>query len=597
MVLAAAGCTSKQLAPSDGGTELTVNMPIPGAGTTNPSCSWTQLGQNASHTGTACAPAQGFTRVLAVVTFDPFVDQEVSDGNGGLLVHYQAPLVIGDDVYVETKSGSYTECNAQGTAPDGGACGVDSWGTQVWGEVHHRWQNGALVEVNRFDSDWTPVPPDLAAFWEPLFHAAVDGDVLWVPGAGGTVFQVDRQTMVSLARVNPFGSAVDPDRYVAGPITIAPDGAVLYNVIRLSPPSSDGGYDARGQLVRIDPSGPLRVNDYSSLMSNPPAPTDLCLGTYRNESPPPPRPWPPADDHRVSIPCGSLRPGLNVAPAVGPDGTIFTVARPHAAPNAGFLLAVTPDLLPKWAASLQEILDDGCGVRIPADAQSDGSLPDGGISFFHCRVGAPLGVDPMTGQRPSGAVSDASTSSPVVLPDGAVLYGAVNGYNNSRGHLLKFDASGQLLATYDDGWDQTPAVWSHDGTYAIIVKDNHYGSWFSDQEGPYQITQVGPDLQKQWSFTSTNTQSCARGADGGMSCISDHPTGFEWCVNAPAIDEHGTVYVNSEDGRTYALVQGGLEAQSRFLVLSLGAAYTPVTVDGQGRVYTMNGGVMTVVGQ
>jgi hypothetical protein len=57
------------------------------------------------------------------------------------------------------------------------------------------------------------------------------------------------------------------------------------------------------------------------------------------------------------------------------------------------------------------------------------------------------------------------------------------------------------------------------------------------------------------------------------------------------------VYANSEDGRTYALVQGGMEAQSRFLVLSLGAAYTPVTVDGQGRTDTMNGGVMTVVGK
>ncbi|HMK72174.1 MAG TPA: hypothetical protein VK454_02480, partial [Myxococcaceae bacterium] len=100
-----------------------------------------------------------------------------------------------------------------------------------------------------------------------------------------------------------------------------------------------------------------------------------------------------------------------------------------------------------------------------------------------------------------------------------------------------------------------------------------------------------------WSFTSTNTQSCTRASGGGMSCVSDHPDGFEWCINAPAIDEHGTVYVNSEDGRTYALVQGGVLAQSRFLVRSLGAAYTPVTVDGQGRVYTMNGGVMTVLGR
>lgn len=194
-------------------------------------------------------------------------------------------------------------------------------------------------------------------------------------------------------------------------------------------------------------------------------------------------------------------------------------------------------------------------------------------------------------------MDDESTSSPVVLPDGAVLYGALNFYNGSRGHLLKFDVNGQLVASYDDGWDQTPAVWSHDGTYGVIVKDNHYFSWYSEDVGPYQITQVDENLQKQWSFTSTNTESCSREGDAGLSCVPDHPTGFEWCINAPAVDEKGTVYVNSEDGRTYALLQGGVEAQSRFLVLSLGAAYTPVTVDGEGRTYTMNGGVLTVVGK
>ncbi|HXX31823.1 MAG TPA: hypothetical protein VEJ89_14065 [Myxococcaceae bacterium] len=594
-VLAGAGCRSTGSSSDGGPPELTVNMPIPGTGTTHPECSWTQLGQNAAHTGTACAPAQGFSRVLAMVTFDPFVDLEVADGDGDLYVHYQAPLVAADDVYVETKSGQYTACDAQGNGPDGGPCGPAAWDTQVWGEVHHRWQGGALVEVNRFDSDWVPVPPDLAGGWEPLFHAALDGNVLWVPGAGGTVFRVDAQSLVSLGRINPFGPALDPDSYLSGPITVAPDGTVLYNVVRLAG-AADGGTDARGVLVRIDPGLAVQALDYASLMTGAPAPTDLCLGSYRDEVPRPARPYPPSDDHRVSVACGPLRPGINVAPAVGPDGTVFTVARPDHAENAGMLLALHPDLTPKWSATLQEILGDGCGVRIPADAQASGRLPDGGTDLRHCRVGAPTGVDPLTGQRPSGMVDDESTSSPVVLPDGSVLYGALNVYNNSRGHLLKFDASGQLLATYDDGWDQTPAVWSHDGTYSIIVKDNHYFSWFDAGEGPYQITQVGADLSRQWSFTSTNTYSCARGADGGVGCTSDHPDGFEWCINAPAVDERGTVYVNSEDGRTYALVQGGAEAQSRFLVLSLGAAYTPVTVDGQGRVYTMNGGVMTVVG-
>jgi hypothetical protein len=602
LLLGVLGCST---GTTSGPPELIVNAPIPGSGTTHADCSWTQHGQNAAHTGTACAPAQGFTSVLARVTLDPFVEQEVLDntfqsGQAALSVHYQAALVTGDDVYVETKGGTYTGCtnfvtNGQGfTIPessDGGPCGQDAWDSQVWSETYYRWESGALVEVASFQSDWKPEPGALV-IWEPLFHAALDGDVLWVPGAGGTVYQVDRTTMLKRAQLNPFGSTLDANTFVAGPITVAPDGSVLYNVVHVAPDLSD----VSGVLVRIETDGvTVHTADYAALMLNPPAPDGDCLGAYYQDQTPPP--WPPADDHRVSVPCGSLRPGINIAPAVGTDGTLFTIAFPNNAHNAGALLAINPDLTPKWSATLQEIFDDGCGVLIPADADASGGLPDGGIAYNHCLVGAKHGVDPDTGQMPSNQISDESSSSPVVLPDGSVLYGGYTSYNNYRGHLVKFDATGKLVANFDDGWDQTPAVWAHAGSYSILVKDNHYLSWYSDVVGPYNITQVDVNLQKQWSYTATNTDSCRRDGSGNFSCTSDHPQGFEWCVNAAAVDENGTVYVNSEDGRVYALLQGGTVAQSRFLVESLGAAYTPVTVDGQGRTYTLNGGVLTVVGK
>jgi hypothetical protein len=583
VLLGGLGCTSSSPSSTNTPTELIVNAPIPGSGTTHPDCSWTQLGQNASHTGMACAPALGFNSVLATVIFDPFVDQELldakaQDGAAELLVHYQVPLVTADDVYVETKSGTYS--------------GSADWNTQVWGETYYHWQSGALVKVASFESDWKPEPIGLAV-WEPLFHAALDGNVLWVPGAGGTVYRVDRTSMLQLSQVNPFGTPIDPNTFVSGPITVATDGAVFYNVVHVAADLSD----VSGTLVRIEPDGvTAHAADYSALMLNPPLPTGSCLGAYYDESNTRP-PWPPADHHRVSVTCGSLRPGFNISPAVGADGTVFTVASPNNAPNAGVLLAVNADLTPKWSASLQEILDDGCGVLIPADAQSNGTLPDGGKDYSHCLVGAPQGVDPSTGQMPSVQLTDLSSSSPVVLPDGAVLYGGYNFYNTYRGHLVKFDATGKLLATYDDGWDQTPAVWPNNGSYSIIIKDNHYASWYSDAVGPYDITQVDANLKKQWSYASDNTYSCQSDGGSSLSCVSDHPSGFEWCVNAAAIDENGTVYANSEDGRAYAFLQGGSVAQARFLVLSLGAAYTPVAVDGQGRTYTMNGGVLTVVGK
>jgi hypothetical protein len=582
LTLCTFGCKSSSTQDAGSNTgELIVNAPIPGSGTTNPDCSWTQLGQNAAHTGVACAPAAGFTTVLATVTFDPFVPQELADakqedGDAELLAHYQTTLVSGDDIYVETKSGTYTS--------------MQNWDSQIWGETYYQWQSGALVKVASFESDWVPEPIQLAQ-WEPLFHSALDGNTLWVPGAGGTVYQVDRHTMLKLSQVNPFAT-VDPNTFVSGPITVAADGSVLYNVLHVQADLSD----ATGSLVRIAPDGVTVTSaDYSTLMVGAPLPTDTCLGTYYDDNTR--LPWPPADNHRVNIPCGSLRPGINIAPAVGADGTIFTIAFPYYAPNAGVLLAVTPELTPKWSASLQEILDDGCGVLIPADAQPNGALPDGGNDPNHCRVGAPQGVDPSTGQMPSVMVSDQSTSSPVVLPDGSVLYGGLNYYNTYRGHLAKFDSTGKFLTSYDDGWDQTPAVWVNGSSYSIIIKDNHYISWYSSAVGPYEITQVDANLQKQWSYTSSNTNSCQRTSSGAMSCTSDHPDGFEWCVDAAAVDQNGTVYVNSEDGRAYAILQGGTLAQSRFLVQSLGAAYTPVTVDGQGRTYTMNGGILTVVGK
>ena len=69
------------------------------------------------------------------------------------------------------------------------------------------------------------------------------------------------------------------------------------------------------------------------------------------------------------------------------------------------------------------------------------------------------------------------------------------------------------------------------------------------------------------------------------------------CINAPAVGPDGTVYGNSEDGRVYSIRQGGTLIEQRFLLQSLGAAYTPIAVDSSGRVYSMNGGVMTVIGQ
>jgi hypothetical protein len=62
------------------------------------------------------------------------------------------------------------------------------------------------------------------------------------------------------------------------------------------------------------------------------------------------------------------------------------------------------------------------------------------------------------------------------------------------------------------------------------------------------------------------------------------------------VDGQGKVYANSEDGRLYVIDQGGALDSSIFLNLAIGAAYTPLSIGPDGRVYTQNDGKLFVVG-
>ncbi|HTS81787.1 MAG TPA: hypothetical protein VMH40_14395 [Myxococcaceae bacterium] len=532
-------------------------------------CDWAQWGQNWAHTGQACVPAQGFANALGSVVFDPFVPQETAESGGDLYAHFGSPIVVGDDLYMEVKSGTYVSCQPPGSGMPA-PCGLDAWDQQVWTVKHLAWVSGTLTPQASFASSWKPPPWQVVQGWEPVFGPAVHDQTVWVPMAQGTVARLDRQLGTPVV-VNPFTDS-NLQRYVTGPLVIDYDGTLLYNVVELDalmPTTAD----AKGWLVRVPPSGAPAVVSYASIVAGAPSPADQCPSTYPSGSGPYPPPTPVP-----TVTCGSQRPGFNSGPAIGPGGIVFVVSRAHFAQNDSSLVALNPDLTPKWTFRMRELLSDGCGVLV------------------NCRQGAPGGVDPLTGLKPSVWVNDEASSVPVALPDGAVLYGGLTVYNGDRGHLVKVSPDGKLMGTYDFGWDVTPAVWVRNGTYSIITKDNHYFA-ANGGEGPYDVTQLSRDLVPEWKFTSTQTQSCQAQPDGGLSCVSDHPSGFEWCVNAPAVGPDGTVYANSEDGRVYAIRQGGSLLQQRFLLQSLGAAYTPIAVDSKGRVYSMNGGVMTVVGQ
>jgi outer membrane protein assembly factor BamB len=227
-------------------------------------------------------------------------------------------------------------------------------------------------------------------------------------------------------------------------------------------------------------------------------------------------------------------------------------------------------------------------------------------------VGAHTGVDPGTNEPPPGRIFDDSTASPTVAPDGSVLFGVLTFYNYAQGHLFKFSSTGEFQGAYPFGWDVTPAIYSHGGTYSIVIKDNHYsGGSYCDVEQfcpsdrtantpndpeAYYITQLNHNMNVEWRYQNTNTLSCTRQPNGSVTCVDDHPHGFEWCVNAFGIDSNGVVYANSEDGNIFAINQGGTLKQKKFLQLALGAAYTPLTIGPDGRIYTQNDGHLFVVG-
>jgi hypothetical protein len=63
------------------------------------------------------------------------------------------------------------------------------------------------------------------------------------------------------------------------------------------------------------------------------------------------------------------------------------------------------------------------------------------------------------------------------------------------------------------------------------------------------------------------------------------------------VDANGVIYANSEDGNIYTIGQGGVFLQKLFQQQAVGAAYTPVSLDSQGRIYSQNNGVFFVVGK
>jgi hypothetical protein len=576
---------------------------------------WPQWAHDPQHTGMVGISAQPLNRKISDIVYDHFVEQEKAEnapffGAPTLTVHYQSTLVDGESFYMVQKDGpKYPSCSPVGNWQYGDNCGPNAWNQLQWSVVRYDWIDGKANFAWKFLTDWKPEPnaSDVRfgftglAGWEPVFHPTLANGYLYVPGAAGAIWKVDKGTGKVASHLKPvFGKITDSsDTFVSGPLTADEQGDIYYNVIQLNvldgnPWNENDVADA--WLVKITRGDNSTIAKYSTLVPNAPSGESTnCPGTFFNLSDGGVSlPWPPSKDAVAPTQlCGSQRPGVNVAPAIGGDGTIYTVSVAHFDALVAYVVAVNPDLTTKWTSTLQKRLTDGCGVLLPIAQAGNSTEPNS------CRYGTTKGVDPTTNTKGSGIVSDDASSTPTVLPDGSVLFGALDNYNYGRGHLFHFDSNGKYLSAYPFGWDSTAAVYKHEHTFSIVIKDNLYQApaycYFSSPvctplaTAQYLISQLNSDMEVEWSFQSTTFDS-------------NHVSGYEWCVNAPVIDSSGLVYVNSEDGSLYSLPQGhkGLfrvPHQKIFLKEALGAAYTPLSIGGDGKVYSQNDGHLFVIGR
>ena len=210
-----------------------------------------------------------------------------------------------------------------------------------------------------------------------------------------------------------------------------------------------------------------------------------------------------------------------------------------------------------------------------------------------------------------GRVSDSSTASPTVGPDGSVFYGVLENNrldHNGRGWLLHFNADlSQLKTPGSFGWDDTPSIvpasavpgYSGASSYLLLVKyNNYYGIGSGD--GQNKMAVLDPQASQVDPINPAVTVMKEVLTIVGPTADAETPGGVrEWCVNTAVIDVKGqSALVNNEDGRLYRWDFGSNRFTEQVkLNDGIGQAYTPTVAGPDGLVYSINGAQLHAVGR
>ena len=215
-------------------------------------------------------------------------------------------------------------------------------------------------------------------------------------------------------------------------------------------------------------------------------------------------------------------------------------------------------------------------------------------------------TDPATGAP--AVVTDDSTASPTVGPDGDVYFGVLESTrHNNRGWLTHFDstlATPKIPGSF--GWDDTASIvpaamvasYTGSSAYLLMTKYNNYAGNGIGGDGANRVAILDPNAGQTDTYSSVTVMqevvtmlgpTADRAVSGGVK---------EWCINSAAVDPAtSSVLVNSEDGVLYRwdLSTNQLSQQIR-LTSGLGQAYTPTAIGADGSVYAISDATLFVVG-
>jgi hypothetical protein len=240
--------------------------------------------------------------------------------------------------------------------------------------------------------------------------------------------------------------------------------------------------------------------------------------------------------------------------------------------------------------------DDGFGYLLELDATT--LLPINKIRL----------LDPVS--HNDALISDESSASPTVGPDGDVFFGVLENplsSHHDRGWLLHFSADLTAQKTPGSfGWDDTASivdaslVASYQGTskYLVMTKYNDYAG--AGGTGRNEIAVLDPNAAQADFILANPVMKEVLTVVGATPDPSFMLAGAvrEWCINAAAVDPFTkSIIANSEDGKVYRWdLSSNTLSEAVTLTGGLGEAYTPTVIGVDGTAYAINRGVLFAVG-